>query len=96
MNLHQLIPERVINRIPHLAARLIRTAFAAAFPEIFEKMPQHLLGVYLGFSPQNLSKIKYFVPALLATVACYNKELIGRFTHDAMYTRGGLECCPCQ
>jgi hypothetical protein len=95
MSIHHLIPEKIVSKTPHAIAWLIQAAFAAALPEIYQKMPQHLLSVYLGFSPDNINRLKYFAPALLAVLSCDFKRAANQLLPATFYAEQEITCCPC-
>ncbi|WP_428327493.1 hypothetical protein [Mucilaginibacter sp.] len=95
MSIHNLIPEKIISKAPHALGWVMQSLIAAALPEIYEKMPRNSIWMYIGLTPENLSRLKYFTPALLATLVYYIEQLPAKFSTGALKNQNEMNCCPC-
>jgi hypothetical protein len=96
MSIHSLIPEKVIVKAVFALGWLSQTIFAAAMPDIYQSMPKQMLLVFLGLTPESISRLKYITPALVATAACYVQNLLSRVNVNSVtiYRQQEFKCCP--
>ena len=92
MNLQALIPDKIINKAPQAFAWTVQTLFAILMPEVYEKMPRHIVVTYLGLTPENMERLKLIVPAFIALMTCYKREVLSHIIHTAM-PDNSLKCC---
>jgi hypothetical protein len=93
MNLQSLIQDKIVSKAPGMAAWLAQTLFAAALPEVYQKMPQHLIVMYIGLTPENIKRLKYIVPASVAIITCYGQQLLSHFNSSILLKQHELKCC---
>jgi len=93
MSIYNVIPEKIITKIPVAIAWVLQSLFAAALPDVYQKVPQHLMVAYLGLTSENLNRLKYFTPALFCTVAFYYLQLYSQFNITPIIKEHKLKCC---
>ncbi|WP_183581106.1 hypothetical protein HDF18_24305 [Mucilaginibacter sp. X5P1] len=94
MSIHSLIPEKVIVKAVFALGWLSQTIFAAALPDIYQSMPKQMVIVFLGLTPESLSRLKYFTPALVATLVCYLQQKFSWVNTSTLYRQQEFKCCP--
>ena len=93
MSIHNLIPEKIIVKAVFALGWLSQTIFAAALPDIYQSMPKQMVIVFLGLTPESLSRLKYFTPVLLAMVVCYIQQKTSWVNANALYKQQEFKCC---
>jgi hypothetical protein len=96
MSIHSLIPEKLIVKAVFALGWLSQTIFAAAMPDIYQSMPKQMLLVFLGLTPESISRLKYLTPALVAIAACYVQNLLSRVNVNSVtiYRQQEFKCYP--
>jgi hypothetical protein len=93
MSIYNIIPEKIITKAPQALGWMAQALFAAALPEVYEKMPKQMVITYLGVTAESVTRLKYIIPALTATVACYIQQKAPKLSISPLLKQQALKCC---